>query len=684
MSGTAQLVNISQASEDSILRYGQAAQWMLQNQFSIRGALQQIDREYMREMDWTAENLRARLANNAGDAKRFQNLQVPIIMPQVEASMGYMLNVFLTGSPIFSVAAAPQEEAAARQFNSIIEENSKTQSWARELMMFFRDGLKYNINAIELEWKQETTYQIDTDLANTAGNFAKPKAVKWAGNKLKRLDPYNMFFDMRVAPAEIYKKGEYAGYTEIMSRVQLKQLCNDLYGIVDKAVVNKALKSTPAAGVAAAGMSPYTYYIPSVNPMPMIQPLNIATFDWTAWATNTAPTTQINYQNVYVVTRVYGRILPMDFGLSVPEKNTPQVWKFIIINGQVVLHAERMTNVFNWIPIFFGQPIEDGLTFQTKSMAQNVVDLQFIASAMWRGFIASKRRLVGDRVLYDPSRIDAKAINSDAPAAKIPVKPSAYGTPLGESVYAFPYHDEATQGFLQGADMISRFADLINGQNPAQQGQFVKGNKTLHEYEDTMGHGNVHNQMMAVSLEQQVFIPLKEYIKMNIMQFQIDGQQIFSQNLKANVKVDVTTLRSTSAQFKVSDGVSPQEKEMATDEWTSAIQMLATSPGLGQGYNIAPAFSYVMNLRGVDLSPFEKSQEQVQYEQALGVWREAAANAAKTGAAFNTPMPQPPTAPQTPQPGSQPAPAGGSSQAPPVSAATAGQASALAGTQGNQ
>jgi hypothetical protein len=40
---------------------------------------------------------------------------------------------------------------------------------------------------------------------------------------------------------------------------------------------------------------------------------------------------------------------------------------------------------------------------------------------------------------------------------------------------------------LTGADMVVKFANLINRQNPSQQGQFVKGNKTKKEYDDIDG-----------------------------------------------------------------------------------------------------------------------------------------------------------------------------------------------------
>jgi hypothetical protein len=48
-----------------------------------------------------------------------------------------------------------------------------------------------------------------------------------------------------------------------------------------------------------------------------------------------------------------------------------------------------------------------------------------------------------------------------------------------------------------------------------------------------------------------------------------------------------------------------------------------------------------MELKGADISPFAKSQEQIQFEQQLAAWQNAAAMAAKAGTPFSTPMPQP-------------------------------------------
>jgi hypothetical protein len=647
---TATQVKISPDSERALITYAGSAHNQLLNQFSLRTQLETIDRYYQREDDFTEEQVRARVANRMGDKKKFQDVTVPIVMPQVQAALGYMTNVFLTGYPIFGVAGDPATEDAALQMETIIAENSRTAGWARQLLMFFRDGLKYNLHAIECDWTQKTSATIETDLSFP--NNAKPKNVLWKGNTLKRMDLYNTFFDIRVHPAEIHSEGEYAGYIEMMSRIRMKKFFNELYGTVSPVTAIRALESTVGGFANSGGISPFSYYTPSINPYPLMSGSNLKTFDWMQWAGNLPGTKSgLRYSNVYEVMKLYARILPADFGLRVPEENTPQVWKFIIVNGQVVAYAERLTNAHGFIPIFFGQPLEDGLDLQTKSFATNVADMQDVASAMWNGYIASKRRLVGDRVLYDPLRVSQKDINSTNPAAKIPVRPSAYGKTVADAVYQFPFHDEQTKSLLEGSDMVVKFANLINQQNPAQQGQFVKGNKTRHEYEDIMGHGNSTNQMMAIMSEAQVFTPMKECIKLNILQYQPEDV-IYNTDKKQPVTVKPEELRKAAIHFTISDGLLPEDKLMSVDEFGTAMQALGSSPGLAAGYRMTDLLTYIFKMRGADLRPFEKSQAMQLFEQQLNAWQGTARLLAEnstfgeiTPDAMQTilgPMPKPP------------------------------------------
>lgn len=645
MAISAGAVEISSKQQDSVIMFAQVAQQLLQSQMSFRSVLETIDRTYMREVDFSADTLLSKAFNRAGDPTKIQNVTVPIVMPQVEAAIAYMQSVFLSGDPIFPVNSTPENQKVAKQIEAIFSEQERTARWKRQLSMFFRDGLKYNLHALEVSWETKKLPGVISDSKNP-GNTAS-SSIEWQGNVIRRLDLYNTFFDPRVHPAELFEHGEFAGYNEFYSRVRMKQYMNNMSksGAAEKGKVLEALNSTySGASMTGNQSAPFGYYIPSLNPEVAVQK-NGATYasgmNWTAWAEAKAANTGIRYSSGYIVTTLYAKIIPTDFGFLVPERNTPQVWKFIIINGSVVVCAERLSNFHGHLPIFFGQPIEDGLDYQTKSFAKNAEDLQRVASALWSGVLASKRRLVGDRVLYDPMRIRASDMNNPDPAAKIPVRPSAMGTPVGDSVHQFPFRDEPTNSLLSISQAVTQFANTVNGQNAATQGQFVKGNKSVHEYQDTMGHSNDRNVSMALTTEQQVFTPLKYVLLMNVLQYQQAGALTHPTD-KQTVQIDPEALRKTAIQFVISDGLTPADKEMSTEAFGMALQVLGSSPQLGQGYNMAPLFSHLMSLQGVDLTPFEKPPEQLQYEQQMGVWQQAAAQAAQAKAPFNTPMPQPP------------------------------------------
>jgi hypothetical protein len=337
----------------------------------------------------------------------------------------------------------------------------------------------------------------------------------------------------------------------------------------------------------------------------------------------------IEYKNSYVVHTIYGRIMPTDFGFrGVPGTNTPQVWKFIIVNGQVVVFAERCTNAHDLIPILMAQPLDDGLGYQTKSFAQNLAPIQSITSAIANLSIAARRRSVADRMLYDAARISPGHINNDQPTARIPVKPSVSGQALSAAVYQLPFEDSQfshNQNELQG---YMSYANMITGLNPARQGQFVKGNKTRFEFAEIMGNANARDHLVSLGLEGSFFTPAKEIIKVNILQYQPPAT-IISPSQGTETEVDPTQLREAVISFKLSDGINPADKMIDGESLQASLQAMAQNPQIAAGYNITKAFSYLMKSRGANLTPFEKSPAQLAYEQAMQQWQQAVATIAE-------------------------------------------------------
>lgn len=629
---------ISKTAQEGLLQFQRQCYNMLNSQWNIREQMRQVDLSYMREKDQTDTHQKSKLANRYGDSNKFQNITIPVVLPTVEAAVVYQSSVFLQGNPIFGVVANPKFQDAAMQMEALMEDHSLRGGWIRHLQMFFRDGFKYNFSALEVSWDQQVTAALDSDQTFAGGKQGKPREVIWEGNVIKRLDPYNVFFDSRVPVTEISEKGEFAGYTELMSRVALKAFIAKL---PNKMVDNVVLAFESGLGGNGAGSaSNASYYIPTVNVDALIN-INIRSgTDWMAWGGASQTNNKIQYKNIYEVTTLYARIIPSDFGMRVPAPNTPQVWKFIYVNHQVLIYAERQTNAHGKIPILFGQPLEDGLSYQTKSLAQNVQPIQDISSAMMNSVIAARRRAISDRGLYDPSRVGEAQINSDNPSAKIPVRPAAYGKPLSEAYFPIPFRDDQSATIMQEMGAVIKLSELISGQNPARQGQFVKGNKTQTEFSSVMDNSNGRDQNTSILLEAQVFTPVKDILKLNILQYQ-GPASIYYRDKATQVEVDPVALRAAIIDFKISDGLTPASKLINSDAFQTALQVIGSSPQIGAGYNLSPMFSYLMKTQGALIGDFEKSNEQVAYEQASQQWMQMAQLALSKGQAWNNPQPTP-------------------------------------------
>jgi hypothetical protein len=200
---------------------------------------------------------------------------------------------------------------------------------------------------------------------------------------------------------------------------------------------------------------------------------------------------------------------------------------------------------------------------------------------------------------------------------------------------------------MQKIQALAGFTDEATGRNRAQRGLFTKGNRTKEEYVDTMQNASGRDQLVGMLYEAQVFTPMKEMLKLNILQYQ-GGTSLYSAAQQQTVKVDPVALRKATINFKMADGLTPVGKEMSEDELQTAIQTIGSSPQIASGYNITPMFSYLMKLRGADLKPFEKSGAQVAYESAVSQWQqtvqqtvESMTKAGQDPAATLQAMPQP-------------------------------------------
>jgi hypothetical protein len=629
---------LSEDAQASLLRFFSAAAGQYITSYNIRSQLLQRDLVYYREQDSTPVHQKAVAANAQGDASKLQNLTVPVAMPQVETALSDLQEIFLTSYPLFGVVAPPDQIDAMQQMEVIVGENSIRAGWPSELLKTMRNGLKYDLGAAEVVWEKRKTFGITSPATTDITQGAIEETI-YEGNFINDISPYNLILDTRVSPDRNHIDGEFAGYTQKLSRIALKKRLNDL-PVLGTMNFKKAFESGSTAPATSTDITSL-YYEPQINPGALLAVGNKQKFDWLAWMnlpTNKQP--DINYKNEYDYTVLYIRILPSDLGLNISNKNHIAIYKMIVVNGQHIVYFERQTNAHNYLPIIVCKPSGDGMGYQSKSFLENAAPIQQISSSLMNSGLESQRRKVYDRIYYDPSRINKVDIDRASSVARIPVKNSAYGKTISEAVHESPYRDDGVSEIVSMAQNVLGFGDLVNGVNKVQQGQFQKGNKTRREFETVMNNAGGRGRMRALILEHTFYSPIKEIIKSNILQYQPPTTLVSSRD-KTSVQVDPAMLRKASLSFTLSDGFMPSEKLISSDTFSTLFQAQQVLPQIGVEYDLMGMFLYSMQLQGGGwMSQFKRSPEEQQAQiTKMQQAQQVAAPPAAPGAKPTTPQP---------------------------------------------
>ena len=580
-------LKIPKTAQQKLVAYANQILAVAPSRTEMYTKMEAIDTAYARYQAGSAEAG----SSTCGDMFQRDKIVAPIVVSQVDSLVGYLSEVFLAGYPIFPVVSTPAKRQKAEQLESLIDDHAMLGGYARQLLMFLRDAVKYNLGAIEADWDSLEQFDIANDWRKDSPKLNKTSRYITA---VRRLDLYNTVWDDNVLPADVAEKGDYAGYLEIISRTQLKRLCNKLtvaeeaYNVQE--VLNDRYLASSGKFVAHPAISEsITARRPSSH------------VDWDAWFGDT-PSTRKSYGSGEAEKfTLYARIIPSEFGIIGPSPNTPQIWKLVIINGKYLLSARRIISAYDRLPILFGQPLEDGFGLQTQSVAEGQVPIQEAATTLFNMRFAAARRAVSDRALFNPNMIRKEDINSAAPAPKIPVAIN----PLNKESFAdayqqIPFDLRGTETAFQDAAVLVDFSKQLSGLNSPQQGQFQKGNKSVQEWNDTMGGSDSRLRLPALCLEYQVFMWLKFIIVLNIYQYGEDAV-VVSQRSGESITIKMDELRKEVLSFKMADGYSPKSKLASTEMLVNGMTMLMNSPILQQSYGamLPQMFAHMMQLGGV-------------------------------------------------------------------------------------
>lgn len=544
----------------------------------------------------------------------------PVVISQVDSIVANWADVYLSGYPLFPVVSTNKTKKWAEQLEAMLDDHATMGGYARQLLLMLRDGGKYNFCALEVTWDTLSQFSVLGDYTSDSGT--RIDKAQRGYTRLERLDPYNTVMDYNVAPGDVASQGDYAGYIKMMSKIKLKRLLNKYSTEQTAYNVDEAM----AHDLQKAGVSYTMNYRMHPGVSKYVAPrLPQDQFDWTAYMAGKAqgneglrPGQALNYE----VFTLYARIIPSEFGIAAPQPNTPQIWKLVFVNEDILIHASRVISANDCLPILIGQPQEDGLGYQTQGIAEAAIDFQDSAEKLFNIRFSAARRAVSDRALYNSDAIRSTDVNSKAAAPKIPVRTSSLAKGelrLSDLYYAIPFDSRGTETVLQDATIVSEFAKELAGLNNAQRGQFQKGNKSVQEWEDVMARADGRTRLPVISLEFQIFVPLKFMLLLNLWQYGEDAV-VVSQKTGNVLEVDIAELRRHVLAFKLADGHTPKSKMAATDTLTAGMNMIMNSPMLQQSYGaqLPAIFAHLMQLGGVrGLEEYAEPQAQLPSIQGI-------------------------------------------------------------------
>lgn len=516
------------------------------------------------------------------DGKKDLEFTVPLISPLVDSMKAYLAATFISTTAIFPITTAPGSEQLATTYNLLLDNFAQEFQWKRNLVLAFDDSSVYNAMFVEATWREVKVGSI-TNETSPDGKAVKTKKITKAGFSIKHLDPYNTLWDTTVSLADLAANGEFAGYVEQYTRMGLHRFLLSLPEDKNFSFRKKDILD-------GVGQMKSYYYTPTIS-----KEANVVSGK--DWLSTLAGRTLNNGRNEVIT--LYVRIVPSDFGLTnVPNSGTPQIWKFVVVNGAYIVYAEARTNAHDYLPIVAGQPRESNLGYQTQSIPEELESLQRLASSFWTAEINSTRRLLSDRALFDPDMIREEDLKNAGETGKIPVRNKGVDKSLSQAYYPIPYSDPALGQRSGIANQLAQFGFTITGQNQVSNGQFVKGNKTNSQFDEVLKNSDSRQIVMALLLADQFFAPLKTILKSDLLQYQ-EPTTIYDFKTGQEITIDPVELRSSKVMFEVNDKLTFADDELDSGELITFFQTLQSSEQLQQAFDLPKVLVHLMTLRGV-------------------------------------------------------------------------------------
>jgi hypothetical protein len=521
-------------------------------------------------------------------------INLPLTYIHLDDMMTYFAQTFAPNRGMFYQTGKPEEQKDSKQIVTLMNNHAIYSGMYREVLLGIYSTLKYNQGGFLVYWSKDKGLTIQTD---AQGQDVAQEVTRWQGNKMEALDMYNFLPDTTVHPTKLHCDGEYVGIAKARSYFWLQK----------KAMAGMFFNCDAALNQTNSEANEWIYY---KNPP---QEANLQADNssgssssgqqnWRSFIMGGGQTTAAaNFE----VVDVYIWLNPVDFGL-VPAnqkdtRNRYEIWRVTLLNNKWIIDTTYMNNIHGYLPVFCGVINDDSMGVDQKSPAEIISPLQTFASGLLNTHVQGSRKELYGLTVYDPTVVDLSKIPAGEVAARIPIKPSAYGRDLRTALWS----PDSNPGTRQTMEDLKGVMDIINSFFPTQSApsQIANIDRAIDSQVAAVQQGtNRRQQKAARLLDETIFRPVRFAMYYNIIQFQPASEdEIVDYYTGETVQLDLQSLRNTNLPFIIGQGLKAIDRQAAAKSLQQVIFALIQAPQASQGIDILGLIDYWTSMIDVDI-----------------------------------------------------------------------------------
>lgn len=557
-----------------------------------------IDREINSYMKNAQEDSERDRKNQKGEGVSPLQHKTDLLFGHLNESLTYISGVLAPDLDMYEAISHEEKMAAAQSFTAKMNKDAQVFDHYSQLLLAVLDALRYNFAPLYTCWEQRFGTTIQNSPAGAAGVATEEPEIKdgiiWTGNSIKALDPYNFSFDYSVPPSRLFADGEFCAWTEELTSFRLRQMFakEQAFGMEDLAKTNY---------LQAPGNM--TEFFKS-NERDILSPHLLGgtggSESWVKIFANGANMTvpgQDHMAAAHAITTLYIHIPGRNFGLATAtERDQYRIWKFRILNQQVIIYAEEIKNAHGYLPVSIGHSLLDR-TLEAMTFAERLNHIQQQESFDINAHIMETRRSVnGGLVFYDSNKIPALAgDNQDLTGGgRIPVELQGDQDDIRRHIYVA----DIQPSIRDLANQLGVYDQRAQRTLPSAQANQVAGldRATQFQAAAVVQSAARSNLIIARRFDQTCFVPCRHMQHRNLLAFG-EQQEIIGQDGKLT-QTNPSEWRGANLEFATASGLRGLDRLAYTLNMRELLAMVTQSQQAAQQFDIVKLMNYVSQLFG--------------------------------------------------------------------------------------